>query len=373
MKTIFLTLGMICILFLSTENEAKAQAPASKIQIALLLDTSNSMDGLIDQAKTQLWKIVNELALARYEGEQPILEIALYEYGNQNISAADGYIRQVAELTTDLDKISEDLFALQTYGGDEYCGGVIAMAISELKWSRNNNDLKMIFIAGNEPFDQGEVDYEKSCKTAIEAGVIVNTIFCGAINEGISTFWKNGADLADGKYMNIDQNIQTTYIESPFDAEILKLNNELNNTYIAYGASGTSMQARQIAQDQNAAGSSTEISVQRSVAKSSATYSNAHWDLVDALEEETLSIEDLDEEVLPEELQGKSEAEIIEFVEDKQEERSQIQQQITELNEKRNQYIAQQQQNSSEANTLDNAMLNAVREQAEKKNYIFVH
>lgn len=30
------------------------------IQLALLLDTSNSMDGLIDQARSRLWQIVNE-------------------------------------------------------------------------------------------------------------------------------------------------------------------------------------------------------------------------------------------------------------------------------------------------------------------------
>ncbi len=29
-----------------------------RIMLALLLDTSNSMDGLIEQAKSQLWKIV---------------------------------------------------------------------------------------------------------------------------------------------------------------------------------------------------------------------------------------------------------------------------------------------------------------------------
>ena len=32
------------------------------IKVALLLDTSNSMDGLINQAKAQLWEIVNELS-----------------------------------------------------------------------------------------------------------------------------------------------------------------------------------------------------------------------------------------------------------------------------------------------------------------------
>ena len=44
------------------------------MQIALLLDTSGSMDGLIDQARTQLWKIVNELALAKRNGVSLYLE-----------------------------------------------------------------------------------------------------------------------------------------------------------------------------------------------------------------------------------------------------------------------------------------------------------
>src|SRR5687768_12616138 len=53
------------------------------IMLALLLDTSNSMDGLIDQAKSQLWKIANELAAAKSsDGSRPNIKIALYEYGN---------------------------------------------------------------------------------------------------------------------------------------------------------------------------------------------------------------------------------------------------------------------------------------------------
>ncbi|HEY1405249.1 MAG TPA: hypothetical protein VF857_01445, partial [Spirochaetota bacterium] len=52
-----------------------------RIQIAILLDTSSSMDGLIDQAKTNLWKIVNETAKAKKGGKTPRLEVALFEYG----------------------------------------------------------------------------------------------------------------------------------------------------------------------------------------------------------------------------------------------------------------------------------------------------
>ena len=66
------------------------------VKIALLLDTSNSMDGLINQAKAQLWDIVNEFTYAKCgDHSQPELKIALYEYGNDNLSSKEGYIRQV--------------------------------------------------------------------------------------------------------------------------------------------------------------------------------------------------------------------------------------------------------------------------------------
>ena len=41
-----------------TKSEVHDEKINTKIQVALLLDTSNSMDGLIDQAKS-LWDIVN--------------------------------------------------------------------------------------------------------------------------------------------------------------------------------------------------------------------------------------------------------------------------------------------------------------------------
>src|SRR5688572_8440016 len=137
-----------------------------RIQVALLLDTSSSMDGLIGQAKSQLWKIVNELSAAKRDGVRPELEIAVYEYGKDSLAATDGYIRLVLPLSADLDKVSEELFALTTNGGQEYCGKVIKVAADNLEWSNDPNDLKLIFIAGNEPFTQGDVDYREAIKLA---------------------------------------------------------------------------------------------------------------------------------------------------------------------------------------------------------------
>ena len=147
----------------------------AKIQVALILDTSGSMDGLLEQAKSQLWKMVNELATSKKNGLTPSIELALYEYGKSTIVATEGYIKQLVPLSSDLDLVSEQLFALKTNGGDEYCGWAIKDATKELKWSDSNDDLKIIIIAGNEIFTQGSVDYRKACQSAISQGIVVNT------------------------------------------------------------------------------------------------------------------------------------------------------------------------------------------------------
>ena len=87
------------------------------IQMAILLDTSGSMSGLIQQAKIALWKIVNEFITARQDGQRPMLSVALYEYGNSRLEAEGGWIRQILPLTDDLDRVSQELFALTTNGG----------------------------------------------------------------------------------------------------------------------------------------------------------------------------------------------------------------------------------------------------------------
>src|SRR6187399_1820752 len=99
-------------ILLATTAFAKSEVPPPKplIQVALLLDTSGSMDGLIDQARTQLWTIVNEFAKTKKDGVTPQLQVALYEYGNDGLAATDGYIRKILPLTDDLDAISEKLF-----------------------------------------------------------------------------------------------------------------------------------------------------------------------------------------------------------------------------------------------------------------------
>lgn len=370
-KTLGITLAILLMLLPMTNGLFSQEKKNAKIQVALLLDTSGSMDGLIGQAKSQLWKVVNELATAKYEDETPTLEIALYEYGNDKLSGAEGYIKQYSQLTTDLDLISEKLFALKTDGGSEFCGWVIQTATKQLTWSKSNDDLKMIFIAGNEEFTQGSVDMKKACKEAIKNGIVVNTIFCGEYREGVKISWKEGADLADGKYMNIDHNQTIAHIDTPFDKGILDLNKKLNGTYVSYGSLGEANSVRQSAQDKNAAGMGTASYVNRAVSKSKSAYVNTSWDLVDASEADEEILVKLKDEELPEEMKGLKPEERRVYLDKKKKERLEIQDKINKLDKKRQDYIAKELKINAEENTLDAVLIKTIRAQANEKNYKF--
>lgn len=345
-------------------------APARQtIMLALLLDTSNSMDGLIDQAKSQLWKIVNELSGARCDDStRPNIKIALYEYGNSGLPATLGYIRLVSPLTGDLDVISEKLFALRTNGGDEYCGQVIKTSLDELEWSTSGADLKMIFIAGNEPFNQGEIPYRKACSLAKERDVVVNTIFCGNYTEGVETEWKVGATLTGGTYMSIEQDRKTVYIQTPYDEKIDALNDKLNGTYVYYGSMGSSKKELQRTQDSNAASYGQANKAERAISKSGHAYNNSSWDLVDASKNDQKAIETAKEEELPQEMKGMNVQQRKDYVASKSKERSSIQKEIQDLSVKRQQYIDTNTPKEQKDAMLDAAMINAIKEKAKTKN-----
>lgn len=338
------------------------------IKVALLLDTSNSMDGLIDQARAQLWELVNELALASCgNDEQPDLKIALYEYGNDRLDAREGYIRQVIPFSNDLDELSKSLFALTTNGGNEYCGNVIQSSLNQLEWGTAAQDLNLIFIAGNEPFDQGPVTYQEAASAACGRDVTINTIFCGEYNLGVQTKWKDGATLTKGDYIAINSDRATVHVSSPYDQEILRKNEALNKTYVGYGNLASSKMALQSSQDQNAQAYGEVNAVKRAVSKSSRLYKNSSWDLVDAAEENEEIVRKLKENELPSQLKGKSQQEIKKYITLKKMERSQIQEEIAALNIKRKTYVTSQTNNKD--NELRSALIDAIKKQGRLKSY----
>lgn len=362
------------------------------IQVALLLDTSNSMDGLINQARTYLWKIVNELSKAQQKGKLAKLSIALYEYGNSGTGDRDeNWVRQVMPFSNDLDTVSDKLFKLRTCGGHEYCGAAMSQAIKGLKWEKENaNALKMIFIAGNEPFDQGKINYAEAIADCKEAGVVVNTIYCGedlghvynSLRGGGSEtkLWKDGATLGGGDFFIINHNSLPIDPETPYDKKIAELSVSINATYIAYGSAEVRVAKKNLqkAQDENARSLAPAAVMGRAKAKSSkSSYSNSSWDVVDYCDAEGIEVlAELKEEMLPEELKGKSKEEMQAYVKEKAEKREAIQKEIRELSNQRDAWILNWKKEQKAAGkkverTLDDVVIESIHKQADKKGFTF--
>lgn len=344
-----------------------------KIQLAILLDTSSSMNGLIDQTRNQLWQVVNEFSKAEQNGVKPSLEVAVYEYGNSRLSASNGYIRQVSGLTGELDAVSEALFSLTTNGGSEYCGYVIKTAVSQLPWSKSDGDIKAIFIAGNEPFTQGPVAFKDAIKFAKSKGITINTIHAGNNQQGVNSGWKDGALFAGGEYMSIDHNHKIAHINAPQDKAISKLNEKLNKTYVPYGVKGRKNQQRQQVQDDKSDAISSALLSKRAEAKASVMYDNSSWDLVDALESGKIDIEKIEEKELPKPLRKMSKAKRKDYIENKVQQRKKIKKEILRLSEQRSLYVAEKNKSAPQPAvvTINEAVTSAIQKQGAAKNYKF--
>jgi hypothetical protein len=335
------------------------------------------MDGLINQARAQLWRMVTEFTKASHRGVRPKLEVALFEYGNDGLPASEGYTRLIEPFTHDLDEVSRELFALRTNGGSEFCGWVIDRAVRTLDWSGSSRDLRCIFIAGNEPFTQGPKDAVEACSLAASKGITVTTIHCGDYHTGVNTGWQQGARLADGSFLNIDQNQTVTVVETPHDKELAELSIRLNVTYVPYGAAKKRVEAiaNQVAQDNNASNFGVGNAASRAQVKASAEfYQNFSWDLVDGCRVGHVKLEDLKPDQLPEELRKLSLGELQAYVEKRGEERRKIQDQIKNLSANRDKFIAEyqaRQASQPQDKSLAEAVIKAVREQASRRDYKF--
>lgn len=349
--------------------EQQKEVADQKIQIALLLDTSNSMDGLIGQAKSRLWNIVNTLTTLKYNGKEPQLEIALYEYGNDGLSSENNFIRMVTPFTNDLDLISEKLFSLRTNGGNEYCGAVIDKATSQLQWKDGKDNMKLIYIAGNEPFTQGPINFREAISKSLNNDIYINAILCGGQSSEDVTSWKEGAIKGNGKFFIIDSDKVIQFISTPYDNDINTLNDKLNDTYIGYGSHGESKKMNQAIQDANAESMSVANKAERATSKTKTVYNNSSWDLIDNYKQDKDAITKIKKEDLPAEYKNLSEVEIKREIEAKIQEREMITKHISELSIKRQSYIESENKKSNNSDDLGSALEISILELANKLGY----
>lgn len=341
------------------------------VQIALLLDTSSSMDGLINQARSHLWNMVDQMGRmtrvvdGKTRGVR--VELALYEYGNQRLSRESGYIRQVLPFTSDLDKVSETLHGLYTNGGDEYVGKAIEEAVTKLAWSQDPAALKFVFVAGNEEFDQGPVSAAAAMAAAERHDIHVQLIYCGPEDPT----WKAASVLARSDLMTIDQDHVARHVPAPQDDEILRLANELNTTYLAYGADGQASVARQANADKSSAKLGKKVAIERSQLKAKGSYDNRSWDVVDAYTNNRKFLEQTRDDQLPPELRGKSLPEKQQIIAERAAARDALKARIAKLEAERAAFLQAEQakRGQDSAQSLETEVMKSTKKVATQKGY----
>ncbi|MEL6107757.1 MAG: vWA domain-containing protein [Planctomycetota bacterium] len=344
----------------------------SLIQLALLIDTSGSMEGLVDQARYQLWNVVSDLAKAR-RGTQTIrLEIGVYQYGTDRVAKSKDCLRQIVGFTEDLDEVSRGLFSLHVSGGDEYCASAIARCLDDLEWSSDPSVYKAVFIAGNESFDQGKTTLGEVLPAVKQKSVFLNTVYCGTKYEGRPQ-WDVAAKIAGGLASFIDHNHHLPNMPTPYDARMRELNEEMNETFVWYGKGAAKAASNQGKQDRNADKMSDHAFAARMSAKIGHLYHHIDHDLVDAINHGHASLDKMPESLMPPVLSQKSSDERRTYMDEMIARRSSVRRRMAEVLSQRQRFLENELlKRGVEAKTvLGDALGEAIKDQAATLGYTF--
>jgi hypothetical protein len=338
------------------------------IDIVFCIDRSGSMRGVIETAKKKVWSIVNETARAK---PSPVLRIGLIGYGDAE------QLLDKLDLTDDLDEVYKHLttYTDNARTGQEFVGYAIDVASNQMKWSGGKQVLKIIYVVGNETAHQGSIDYTKSAPAAITKGIIVNAIYCGNYDhDSASPTWREFAKLADGQYMEIAGDGGAVVVATPFDGKLAELNTKLNSTYVSYGRRGATGAANQTAQDAAAATLAPAVLADRVASKSSAQYSNAGWDLIDASKQKDFDVNKLKDEELPAEMRKLDAKGRQKFIEQKAKDRAEIQKSIKDVSAQRDGFVKDEIAKSAgkaPVDSFDAAVRDSLKKQAKSKGFEF--
>ena len=338
-----------------------------KVDVVFVLDTTGSMGGLIQTAKEKIWSIATTMASAQ---QTPEIRIGLVAFRDRG----DSYVTKIVDLSDDLDSVYATLMDFEADGGGdtpESVNKALYDAVHNMSWSQEDQAYQVIFLVGDAPphMDYNEVRYPQIVASAMEKGIVINTIQCGEIPSAIGP-WTQIASLGHGVFFQVEQAGGSVAYTTPFDEEIADLSAQLDDTRLYYGTEEEKekMRGKVAATDKLHEGASLASRARRGVFNVSAggrTNLLGDNELVAAVASGTVDLNDLEEDALPAALKPMARAEQEAFVAELAEERVGLQRQIQELSQDRDGYLAKKVDEAGGLkDSLDQKLYNAVKEQA---------
>jgi Mg-chelatase subunit ChlD len=344
-----------------------AKKPKPKIEVVFCLDTTGSMGGLIEGAKQKIWSISNQIAGGK---PAPDLKIGLVAYRDRG----DAYVTKVIDLTDDLDAIHGKLREFQAAGGNdapESVNQALDDAVNKIKWSDDKKTLRIIFLVGDAPphMDyKDDVKYPDTCKKACEKGIIINTIQCGNDAE-CQKHWKAICKRAEGSYAQIEQKGGVVVVATPYDKELADINSELAKTTLVYGGRGMKEAGEA---KRAAAGALAPAAAADRAAFAAKAGKAAAYDLLDAVKNGKVKLEEVKKDELPEAMQKMDLKQQKEYLDKLDKRRTELNKKALELDKKRAGYIKEELAKKAKKDgkdgkdSFDNQVLESLRRQAKK-------
>jgi Mg-chelatase subunit ChlD len=340
-----------------------------KIDVVFVLDTTGSMADLIQTAKEKIWSIATTMASAQ---QTPDIRIGLVAYRDRS----DAYVTKVVDLSNDLDSVYATLMDFAADGGGdtpESVNKALYDAVHQMSWSQQDQAYKVIFLVGDAPphMDYNEVQYPEIVASALEKGIVLNTIQCGNIVTAIEP-WTQIASLGHGNFFQVEQAGGAVAFSSPYDEEIANLSAKLDDTRLYYGTDEEKekMHDKVAATDKLHSGASFASRARRGVFNASAggrTNLLGENELVDAVMSGEVELKDIEEDALPESVAVMAPAEQAEYVAELASERSELKRKIQELSQDRDSFLAEKvEEAGGMKGSLDQMLYDTVKDQAGK-------
>ncbi len=346
-----------------------------KIEVVFVLDTTSSMSGMIEAAKEKIWSIASTMASAQ---PAPEIKIGLVAFRDRG----DRYVTQVIDLSEDLDSMYATLMDFRAEGGGdgpESVNQALHEAVQTISWSQDPDSYQVIFLVGDAPphMDyQDDVKYPVTLAAARMKGIVVNTIQCGD-NPATRRQWTQIAQLSQGRYFNVAQSGDAVAISTPYDLELAKLSEALDDTRLYYGT-----EEEKVAQDRKLAATAklhAEASVESRARRASYNTSVAgtanfigNGELIDDIIGGRVDLSEIDADALPASMRSLSAPEQQALIADVAVKRDALQRQIKDLAKERESYIAEKVEEAGGAeDSLDYKIFSAVRDQAGKKGLVY--
>jgi Mg-chelatase subunit ChlD len=338
-----------------------------KVDVVFVLDTTGSMGGLIQTAKEKIWSIATTMASAQ---QAPEIRIGLVAYRDRG----DSYVTKLVDLSADLDSVYATLMDFEANGGGdtpESVNKALYDAVHKMSWSQEDQAYQAIFLVGDAPphMDYNEVRYPEIVASALEKGIVVNTIQCGEIQSAVEP-WTQIASLSNGEFFQVEQAGGAVAFTTPFDEKIAELSAKLDDTRLYYGTEEQKerMQGKVAATEKLHEGASIASRARRgSFNASVGGRANllGENELVAAYASGSIDLSELDDNALPEALKPMAPAEQEAFVAELAEEREGLYRQIQELAQDRDGYLAKKVEEAGGLkSSLDQKLYDAVKDQA---------